>query len=67
MQKKFHLTLAGHGAVEVGPEKGHRDDQWAGAPPVWGQAERTLQPGEVKALGVPYSCLPGSEGGLQES
>lgn len=65
--KKFHLTLKGHEVVGVGPEKDHKDDQRARAPLVWGQAERDLQPGELKALGLPYSGLPGPEGGLQES
>ena len=38
-------------------------------PYLWGQAERagSVQPGEVKVLGGPYSGLPLSEGGLQES
>ena len=30
----------GCGAVGAGPEKGHKDDQRAGAPPLQGQAER---------------------------
>ncbi len=59
----------GHGAVGAGPEEGHEDDQKAGAPPLWGQAERTraLQPGEEKAPGGPDRYLPVAEGGLQES
>jgi len=28
------------GVVGVGPEKGHKDNQRAGAPPLGGQAER---------------------------
>ena len=41
-------TQEGHGAVGVGPDKGHEDDQRAGAPLLWGQAERAgaLQAGE---------------------
>ena len=62
-------TQEGHGAVGAGPEEGHEDDQKAGAPPLWGQAERTraLQPGEEKAPGGPDRYLPVAEGGLQES
>ena len=41
-------TQEGHGAVGAGPEEGHKDDQRAGAPPQWGQADRigALQPEE---------------------
>ena len=41
-------------AVGEGPEKGHKDDQGAGAPPLRGQAEGAglIQPGEEKAAGV---------------
>ena len=60
-------TQEGHGVVGAGPEKGHEDDQWAEASILWGQAERlgALQPGE--GCGRPYSNLPVSVGGLQES
>ena len=56
-------------AVGTGPEEGHENDQRAEVPYLWGQAERagSVQPGEVKVLGGPYSGLPLSEGGLQES
>ena len=62
-------TQEGHGAVGAGPEKGHRDDQKAGAPPLQGQAEiaGAVQPGEEKAPRRPYSGLPVPEEGLQES
>ena len=45
----------GHGAVEADLEEGHKDDQRAGVPPLWGQAERAgaLQPGKEKAPGGP--------------
>ena len=38
----------GHGAVGADSEEGHEDDQRAGGPPLWGQAERAgaSQPGE---------------------
>ena len=38
----------GHGAVGAGPEDGHKDDQRAGAPCLWEEAERVgvLQPEE---------------------
>lgn len=65
--KKFPLTLEEHGVVGVGREKSYKDDQRAQTPLVWGQAERDIQPGESKALGLPYSCLQGLEGGLQKS
>ena len=41
------------GAVGVVPEKGHKDDHGAGAPPLRGQAEGAglIQPGEEKAAG----------------
>ena len=43
----------------VGPEEGHKDDQRAGAPLLWGKAERVgvVQPGGQKALGTPYSIF----------
>ncbi|KAK4827389.1 hypothetical protein QYF61_017794 [Mycteria americana] len=52
----------GHGAVEASPEKGHENDLRAGTPLLQGQAERVgvVQPGEEKAVGRPYSSLPGA-------
>jgi len=43
-------STGGDGVVESGPEEGSEYDQRAGAPPLWGQAERTgaLQPGEER-------------------
>ena len=59
-------TQEGHEAVGAGPEEGHKLDQRAEAPLLWEQDERAgaLQPGKEKALGGPYSSLPGPEGGL---
>ena len=56
----------GYGAFGACPEEGHKDDQRAGAPPLWGKAERVgaVQPGEEKAAARPYSSLPVPEGGL---
>ena len=48
-----------HGAVGAGPDKGHKNDQKAGAPPLWVKA---LQPGAKAALGGPHSSLPVPEG-----
>jgi len=50
-------------------EEDCKDDQSTGAPPLWGQAERSgaLQPQVEKAPGGPYSGLPIPEGDLQES
>ena len=58
----------GHGTVGAGPEEGHKDDPKAGAPLLWGKAERVgaVQPREEKAPGRPYSSLPVPEGRLQE-
>jgi len=55
--------------VGVGPEEGHRNDERAGTPLLWGKAETVgaVQPGEEKALGWLYSSLPVPKGGLQES
>ena len=48
------------GAVGVGAEKGHKNEPRAGAPLLWGKAERVgaVQPGEDKAAGRPYCSLP---------
>ena len=47
-------------SAQTGPEEGHKVDQRAGAPPLWGQAERVggVQPGEGKAPGRPCCGLP---------
>ena len=52
----------------MGPEESHEDDQRAGAPPQWTQAERAgaFQIGEVKAAGGLYSNHPVPEGGLEK-
>ena len=48
----------GHGAVGVGPGKGHKDDERVGAPPLQGQAGRAGAPErEEKAPGGPYRGL----------
>ena len=62
-------TQGGHGALGVGPEEGHKDDQRAGALLRQGQAERDEAPwtGEEKAVRRPHSSLPVPEGGLQKS
>ena len=56
----FPPTQEGHEDVGAGPEEGHKDDHRAGAPPLWGQAERdgVFWPGGQKALRRPYSRLP---------
>ena len=59
---------AGHQAVGVGPEEGHRYDQSDGPSPLREQAEREqglFSP--EKSLKGPYSGLPVLKGGLQES
>jgi len=58
----------GHGPVGVGPEEGHKNDQWDGTPFLIGEAERigAVQPGEEQASGRPYCSLPVLQGGLQE-
>ena len=55
-----------HGPVGACLEEGHKDDLRAGAPLLWGKAERVwaVQPGEEKAPGRPYSSLPVLKGGL---
>ena len=59
----------GHGVVGAGSEEDHKNDQRAGAPPLWGQTERAgaLQPGGETAPGGPDSILSVPEGILQES
>ena len=49
--------------------EGHKDDQRAGAAPLWGQAERVgaLLPEEEKVPGGSLSSIPIPERGLQES
>ena len=58
----------GHGAVGAGPEEGHKNNQWHGAPLLCGKAESVwaLQPGEEKALARPCSSLPELKGSLEE-
>jgi len=57
-----------HGAPEAGSEEDHKDDQRAGAPLLYRQAERAgVQPGEEKDPERPYCGLPVSKEGLQES
>ena len=43
------------GPVGAGPEEEHKNDQRAGAPLLWGKAERVgvFQPGEEKPVGRP--------------
>jgi len=33
-------STQGHGVVQAGPEEGHKDDQRAETPPLYGKAER---------------------------
>jgi len=58
-----------HGAVGVGPEERHKDDQRAGTPLLGGKAERVgaVQPGEEKAWRRPYISLPVAEGACKEA
>jgi len=60
------LIWEGGRAVEVSPEEDHKDDQRAGAPLLWRQAEGALavQSGEEKAPGRPHYSLPVLEGVL---
>lgn len=62
------LTQEGHG-VGTGTEKGHEDNQRAGAPPQQGQAERAEahQPREKKVPEGPYRGIRVPGEGLQES
>ena len=48
-----------HGPVGAGPEKGHKNEQRAGAPLIRGKVEGVgvVHPGEEKAPGTPYSDL----------
>jgi len=48
-----------HGAVGVGPEKGHKSRQRDGTPLLRRKAERigVAQPGEQKGLGRPHSAF----------
>ena len=50
----------------MGPEEGHEDDQRAGAPLLWRQAEGSglIQPGEEKVPGKPHYGLSKVKGRL---
>jgi len=58
-----------HGPVGAGSQEGHKNDQRAGTPLLWGKAESVgaVQPGEEKAVGRPYRSLPVSEGACKEA
>ena len=55
-----------HGPVGAGPEEGHKNDQRAGTPLLWGKAERdgVVRSGEEKAPGTTYCGLPVLRRGL---
>jgi len=55
------------GALQEGPEEGHKDGQRAGTPPLQRQAEGDglVQPEEEKAVGWPHCSLPVPQGSLQ--
>ena len=56
----------GHGTVGAGPKEGYKNDPRAGAPLLWGQAERVrlVQPGEENAEGRPDCSLSVLKGSL---
>ena len=56
----------GHGTVGAGPKEGYKNDPRAGAPLLWGQAEKVglVQPGEVKAVWRPDCSLSVLKGSL---
>jgi len=58
-----------HGPVGAAPEEGHKNDPRAGAPLLWGKAERVgaVQPGEEKALGRPYCGISEHKGGYSKA
>jgi len=61
-------TSPSPGSLKVGPGEGHKEDPRAGAPLLWGKAERVgaVQPGEEKAAGRPYGSLPVPEGAYKK-
>jgi len=61
-------TSAQERPVGAVPEEGHKNDQRAVVPFLWGKAEWVGpdQPGEKKTSGTPYSSFPVPEVGLQE-
>jgi len=63
-------ALEGHGAVRVGSQESHKDDQRAGAPLLQTQTERVrrvfFQQGQERALGRPHYSLLIPKGHLQE-
>lgn len=65
---QFSTICKRRGAVRVGLEDVHRDDQRAQEPHLWRQAERTevVQPGEEKALSRPYRRLLVLKQGLHD-
>ena len=58
----------GHGAAGAGPKETHKNDLRDGTHLLWGKAERigTVQPGELKALGTPYTSFSMFKEDLQE-
>ena len=62
----MELYLLTFGTVGAGPKEGYKNDPRAGAPLLWGQAERVglVQPGEEKAAGTPDCSLSVPKGSL---
>jgi len=62
------LAQERHEPVGAGTEEGDKNDPRAGAPLIWGRAERVgvAQPGEEKAARRPYSSLSVRKGDLRE-
>ena len=61
-------STQGHGVVQAGPEEGHKDDQRAETPPLYGKAESSSAPVEKRRLqgdlGVAFQYLKGPTGKL---